>query len=215
MGRLGTRSVSPLNLDKRFPDYKNVISTLTKRAGNRLPTAKSEWNNLAANDIKVLKNRYGTELFRTETNIKLGMAPGDCVIVAGTGTNFVDLLLDGMPTRGTDIFVGVTDSSANNVPNTASADGLQSVQLAGPGTILQGQGVLASNTNTDAKLKLILNDVCNFNRSAATAAGILTINTTTTTAAKSTTLSLVIISGDITKGSIRVAVQTGFFASNI
>lgn len=170
---------------------------------------------MAANDIKVLKSHYGTEQFRTEANIKLGMAPGDCVVVAGTGTNFVDLLLDGMPTRGTDIFVGVTKSDPRNVANTASANGLQAVELVGAGTILQGRGVLASNTNTDAKLLLILNDVCNFNRSAATAAGLLTINTTTTTAGKSSTLSLVIISGDVVKGTIRVAVQTGFFASNI
>lgn len=170
---------------------------------------------MAANDIKMLKNKYGTERFRTEANIKLGMAPGDCVVVAGTGTNYVDVLLDGQPTRGTDIFVGVTDSGTANIANTASVDGRQIVNLVGPGTILEGRGVLASNTNTDAKLLATLNDCCNFNRSAATAAGLLTINTTTTTAAKSSTLSLVILGGDINKGTVRVAVQTGFFASNI
>lgn len=164
---------------------------------------------MAANDIKFLKGGYGSELFRTETNIKLGMAPGDAVIVAGTGTNFVDLLLDGMPTRGTDVFAGITDSSPNNVANTASVDGLQSVRLVGAGSCLQGKATTATNVNTDAKLKGILNDTTNFDRSAATAAGVLTIDETNTTAKKSSTLSLVIISGDIQKGTLRVYVTGG------
>lgn len=170
---------------------------------------------MAANDIKALKRTYGSELFRTEANIKLGMGAGDAVIVAGTGTNYVDLLLDGMPTRGTDVFVGITDSGSANVPNTASLDGRQIVVLVGSGTILQGRATTAANINTDAKLLGILNDVTNFDRSAATAAGLLTIDETNTTAKKSSTLSLTIISGDIQKGTLRVAVSGGLFMSNI
>lgn len=170
---------------------------------------------MAANDIKYLKGNYGSELFRTEANIKLGMAPGDAVIIAGTGTNYVDLLLDGMPTRGTDVFCGITDSGSGNIPNTAALDGRQVVRLVGPGAILEGRATTAANVNTDAKLLGMLNDVTNFDRSAATAAGLLTIDETNTTAKKSSTLSLVIISGDIQKGTLRVAVQTGFFASNL
>lgn len=143
------------------------------------------------------------------------MAPGDAVMVAGTGTNYVDLVTDGAPLRGTNVFVGITDSGAANVPNTASLDGRQIVALVGPGTILQGQALLSTDINTDAKLLAILNDCTAFARTAATAVGVLTINSTTTTAGKSSTLPLVIISGDIQKGSLRVAVQTGFFASNI
>lgn len=167
---------------------------------------------MAANDIKVLKSHYGVERFKSEVNVKLGIQPGDAVIVAGTGTNYVDLLLDGMPTRGTDIFAGITRSAATN---TASVDGVIDVELAGPGTILQGRATSATNINTMAKLLGILNDVTNFDRSAATAAGLLTIDETNTTAKKSSTLSLVIINGDIQAGTLRVAVQTGFFASNI
>lgn len=170
---------------------------------------------MAANDIKLLKNKYGSELFRTEANIKLGMAPGDAVMVAGTGTNYVDLVLDGTPARGTNVFVGITDSGAANIPNTATADGRQIVSLVGPGTILQGQATTVANINTDAKLLGLLNDVTDFDRSAATAAGILTIDEASTTAGKSSTLPLVIITGDTIKGSLRVAVQSGFFASNI
>lgn len=170
---------------------------------------------MAANNIKVIKSHYGTEVFRTEANIKLGMAAGDAVIVAGTGTNYVDLLLDGMPTRGTDVFVGVTKSDPRNIANTAAADGLQAVELVGPGTILVAAATTAANINTDAKLLAILNDVTNFDRSAATAAGILTVDETNTTAKKSSTLMNVIIGGDIQKGTLRLVVQTGFFASNI
>lgn len=168
---------------------------------------------MAANDIKVLKGgRYSTETFRTEANVKLGIQPGDAVKVAGTGTNYVDLVLDGEPTRGTAVFVGITESASSN---TASADGVVNVQLVGAGVILSGRATTAANINTDAKLLLILNDVTNFNRSAATAAGLLTIDETNTTAGKSSTKSLVIIGGDTQKGTLRVAVQTGFFASNI
>lgn len=170
---------------------------------------------MAANNVKLLKRGYGSELFRTEANIKLGLAAGDAVIVAGTGTNYVDVMVDGGPTRGTDVFAGITDSGAANVPNTASLDGLQIVALVGSGTILQAQATTAANINTDAKLLAILNDVTNFDRTAATAAGVLTIDETNTTAKKSSTLSLTIITGDIQKGSLRVAVSGGLFMSNI
>lgn len=161
---------------------------------------------MAANDIKILKSKYSVEVFRTEANVKLGIQPGDCVIVAGTGTNYVDLLLDGMPTRGTDVWAGVTRTAASN---TSAVDGLISVELVGAGVILQGKATSATNVNTDAKLLGMLNDTTNFDRSAATAAGILTIDETNTTAKKSSTLSLVIISGDIQKGTLRVAVTGG------
>lgn len=167
---------------------------------------------MAANDIKVLKSHFGVERFLTEANVKLGIQAGDAVIIAGTGTNYADLLLDGMPTRGTDVFAGITRTPATN---TASVDGVIDVELVGPGTVLTGRATTAANINTTAKLLGIRNDVTNFDRSAATAAGLLTIDETNTTAKKSSTLSLVILNGDISLGTLRVAVQTGMFASNI
>lgn len=167
---------------------------------------------MGTNDIKVLKGKYGVEQFRTEANVTLGVGPGDAMIVGGTGTNYAAIMVDGGPTRGTNVFIGITESASSN---TASVDGVVNIQLVGPGTILQGKATTVANINTDAKLLGILNDVTNFDRSAATAAGVLTIDETNTTAGKSSTLSLVIISGDIVKGTLRVAVQTGFFASNI
>jgi hypothetical protein len=161
---------------------------------------------MAANNVRVLKHGYSVLRFRTEANVKLGMAVGDAVIVAGTGTNYVDLLLDGMPTRGTDVFVGVTHNAATN---TSAADGVVDVETVGPGTMLEAKATTVGNINTDAKLLGILNDVTNFDRSAATAAGTLTIDETNTTAKKSSTLSLVIIDGDIVKGMLRVLVSAG------
>lgn len=165
---------------------------------------------MAANNIKYLKNNYGSELFRTEANVLVGEMPGgDAVIVGGTGTNYVAIMVDGGPTRGTDVFVGITESSPNNRANTASADGLQSVKLIGAGSCLEGKATTTTNVNTDAKLLAILNDTTNFDRSAATLAGVLTIDETNTTAKKSSTLSLVIVSGDIAKGTLRVYVTGG------
>lgn len=170
---------------------------------------------MATNDLKVIKSRYGTEQFRVESSGAsgiLGINPGDGMMVAGTGTNYASIITDGAPLRGTNVFIGVSETSASN---TATSDGVINVQLCGPGTILVGKALLATDINTDAKLLGILNDCTTFSRTASTAVGVLTINSTTTTAGKSSTLPLVIISGDTTKGTLRVACQTGFFASNI
>jgi hypothetical protein len=157
---------------------------------------------MAANNVRIKKNPYGVMRFRTEANIKLGIAAGDAMMVAGTGTNYADIVTNGAPTRGTDTFIGVSHNAATN---TASADGVIDIELVGPGTILEAKATTVTNINTDAKLLAMLNDVTNFDRSAATAAGTLTIDETNTTAAKSSTLSLVIIDGDIIKGLLFVA----------
>lgn len=130
---------------------------------------------MAANDIRIIRNGYTSQRFRTETNVKLGIESGDGVKVAGTGTNYVDLLLDGDPEQGTDMFVGVTRSTSAPA-NTATADGVLDVELIGPGTVIEGKATTTANIDTDAKLLLLLNDFVNFDRSAATAAGILTID---------------------------------------
>ena len=158
---------------------------------------------MAANDLKILKNKYSTEQFRVKANVNLSIAPGDGIIVSSSNTNYVDLLTDGMPTRGTDVWVGVSESGGSN---TSANDGLLNVGLVGSGTIIEGQAKTVANINTDAKLLAILNDTTSFARSAATVSGILTINeTTNVTARKSSTQSIIIISGDIVKGSLRVA----------
>lgn len=162
---------------------------------------------MATNDIKVIKNRYSTEKYRVKANVNLGIGGGDGIIISGTNTNYADILLDGMPTRGTDVWIGISDGNASN---TAAVDGILDVAIVGPGSILTGRAKTAANINTDAKLLAILNDTTSFARSAATVAGLLTINeTTNVTARKSSTQSIQILSGDITKGTLNVIVCGG------
>lgn len=158
-------------------------------------------NNLASNNVKVLKSKYSTEQFRTKANINVGIGAGDAIIIAQT--NYVDIMVDGGPTRGTNVWVGISDGNSSN---TASLDGVLNVALVGPGVILQAQAKTPANINTDAKILAILNKTTSFARSASTVAGILTINETTgITAPGSSTASLFIISCDPVKGSMRVA----------
>lgn len=159
---------------------------------------------MAINDIKSLKNNnYGTYKFRVNdrdtTSLTETLKPGDAVI-KNTG-GFVALLTNGMPIQGTDIFVGITRTESTE---TSSADGNVSVELVGPGTILRGKANTATNIDTDAKLLPLLFDYVNFDRSAATVAGLLTIdeNEGDTPA----TLALCILNGDIVKGTLDVAV---------
>ena len=130
----------------------------------------------------------------------VGILPGDCVIKSGTGNNYMQLVLNGMPTQGTDVWVGVTRSTSTN---TTAVDGVIDVEIIGPGTILEGEANTTTNVNTDALLLALLNDYVNFDRSAATVAGILTIDENEGDAMG--TLSLCILDGDIAKGTLRVA----------
>lgn len=127
------------------------------------------------------------------------MQPGDCVTKETAG--YISLVLDGEPTQGTDIFVGVTRSQGTE---TATANGTIDVELVGPGTILRGKATTATNMDTAAKLLALTFDYVNFDRSAVTSVGVLTIdeNQGDTPA----TLALCILAGDITKGILDVGV---------
>ena len=155
---------------------------------------------MATGDIKVIKSHYGVQRFRTEANVTVGILPGDGVIKGGTGSNYAGLLLDGMPTQGTDVWLGVTKTTGTN---TTAVDGVIDVELIGTGTVIQAASSTPANINTDAKLLLLLNDYVNFDRSAATVAGILTIDEDQGDAMG--TLSLMILDADIVKGTIIAA----------
>lgn len=154
---------------------------------------------MAAADLRVLKHGYTVERFRTEANVTLGIEAGDAVKIGGTGTNYVSLCLDGDPEQGTDIFVGITKSGATN---TAAADGVVDVEMVGPGTVIEGKANTASNIATDANLLGILLDFVCFDRSAATAVGVITIdeNEGTDTAVHG----LMILDGRISDGKLFV-----------
>ena len=137
---------------------------------------------------------------RTEANITLGIAAGDGIKGAeGTTTQYASLILDGDPEQATDMFLGVSHSAATN---TASADGVIDVELIGPGTIIEGKANTASNIDTDAKLLAVSFDFVAFDRSAATAAGTLTIDENEGT--DPDVHGLCILGGDIVKGTLLV-----------
>lgn len=129
---------------------------------------------MAANDVKILKHGYTTQRFRTILNVELGIEAGDAMLGATqTGTNYASLCLTGDPEQGTDMFAGVSKSGSTA---TASVDGVIDIELVGPGTILEAKVTTPTNTNTDAKILALLNDFVCFDRSAATAAGVLTVD---------------------------------------
>jgi hypothetical protein len=129
---------------------------------------------MAANNIRILKHGYTVQRFRTILNVELGIEAGDGILGATqTGTNYASLCLTGDPEQATDMFAGVSKSASTA---TASADGVIDVELVGPGTIIEGTVSTPGNTDTDAKILLLLNDFVTFDRSAATAAGTLTVD---------------------------------------
>lgn len=156
---------------------------------------------MAKRDIQVRHSQYGTREFDTEANVKLGIEAGDAVKLTGTGTNFADLILDGDPEGGTDIFLGITKNAASN---TAAANGKVLVELVGPGSCLSGRMTTPANADTAAELLGIMGDYVCFDRSAATAAGVLTIDEDEGT--DPNVHGLFIVDGDITKGTLEVLV---------
>ncbi len=129
---------------------------------------------MAANNIRILKHGLTVQRFRTEANVTVGIREGDAIKVAiGTGTNYAGVCLDGDPEQATDMFGGVSRSGGTE---TASADGVIDVELVMPGSILEAKATTTTNVNTDAKLLGLLFDCVACDRSAATAAGVLTLD---------------------------------------
>lgn len=129
---------------------------------------------MAANNIRILKGGKTVQRFRTEANVTVGIREGDAIKGAiGTGTNYVGVCLDGDPEQATDMFFGVSKSTGTE---TTAADGVIDVELAVPGTIMECLASTPANVNTDAKILGVSLDHVAFDRSAATAAGTLTLD---------------------------------------
>lgn len=154
---------------------------------------------MAKRDLQVRHSAYGTKEWPTEANVDLGLAEGDGVKLAGTGTNFATIVLTGDPEQGTDMFMGVTKSAGSQ---TAAANGVVNVEIVGPGSIISGKATTPANMNTAAELLGLMGDFVAFDRSAATAAGILTIDEDEGT--DPDVHGLMIIDGDIVKGILEV-----------
>lgn len=154
---------------------------------------------MAKRDLQVRHSEYGVREFKTEANTYLGLEVGDGVNLGGTGNNFAIPCLDGTPTQGTDIMLGVTKTAGSQ---TAAANGIVNVEIVGPGSIIQGHATTPSNMATAATLLGILGDYINFDRSAATAAGVLTIDENE--GSNDDTHALFVLDGDIVKGTLEV-----------
>ena len=129
---------------------------------------------MAANNIRILKGGKTVVRVRTEANVTVGIREGDAIKCAiGTGTNYAGVCLTGDPEQATDMFMGVSKSAGTE---TASADGVIDVEIAVPGTVMECLGTTVANLNTDALLLGLLFDHVAFDRSAATAAGVLTLD---------------------------------------
>lgn len=130
---------------------------------------------MAANNIRILKGGATVQRFRTEANVTVGMQAGDAIKGAiGTGTNYVGICLTGDPEQETDVFFGVSSSGGTE---TAAADGVIDVELCTAGrSVLEIKANTVANVDTDAELLGLLLDQVTFDRSAATAAGVLTLD---------------------------------------
>lgn len=154
---------------------------------------------MAKRDLQVRHSQYGTRDIPTEANTYLGLEVGDGINLGGTGNNFAIPCLDGTPNQGTDIMLGISKTAGSQ---TAALNGSINVEIVGPGSVIQGRANTPANMNTAALLLGIRGDYVTFDRSAATAAGILTIDENE--GSNDDTHALFIIDGDIVKGTLEV-----------
>lgn len=156
---------------------------------------------MSINDIKVLKSHYGVEIFNVEDRTTSSQAatekPGEPVKRGGTGGNFAALLADGDPEGGTDIMLGIVKKESTE---TTTVAGVVEVEIVGPGTMLEGKATSATNINTAAKLLAIQGDFVCFDVTAA----VYTIDEDE--GDDPNVHGLFIVTGDITKGTLRVLV---------
>lgn len=165
---------------------------------------------MAARDIHFVSGGGTVRRFRAESNQYVGFAEGDAAKVGGTGTNYAIPCLNGDPEQGTDLFLGVTHSAATN---TASADGVVDVEMVLPGSVLRGRMNTPANVNTDTLLLGVLNDQVAFDRSADTAAGVLTIDENEGTDAA--VHALLIVDGDVVAGTLLVMPALGWWVGTV
>lgn len=166
---------------------------------------------MAARNIQVRHTAYGSKEINFEANVDVGIEVGDVVKRGGTGGNFGVHIQDGDPEAGTDIMLGVIKIAPNH---TTAANGTGVVELVGPGSILSGAATTPSNIATAAALLGVKLDFVAFDRSADTAAGILTIDENE--GDDPNVHGLFIIDGDIEKGTLDVLVAAGtIFGSTV
>jgi hypothetical protein len=166
---------------------------------------------MAERNIQVRHSAYGSRSMPFEANVDVGIEVGDVVKRGGTGANFAVHIQDGDPEQGTDIMLGVIKVAPQH---TATANATGVVEIVGPGSIISGYANTAANIDTAAKLAAITLDFVAFDRSADTAAGILTIDENE--GDDPNVHGLLILDGDIEKGTLEVMTAAGLlFGSTV
>lgn len=113
--------------------------------------------------------------------------------------NFALLLADGDPEQGTDAFIGI---ALNESTETSSAEGSVDVEVVVPFvTRLRGRATTAANMDTDSELKAFIQDAVCFDL----VAGVFTVDEDE--GDDPNVHSLVIVDGDIAKGTLDVYVK--------
>ena len=153
---------------------------------------------MAANNIRILKGGKTTQRVRTEANVTVGIREGDAIKCGiGTGTNYAGVCLTGDPEQATDMFMGVSTTPGTE---TTALDGVIDVEIAVPGTVMELLATTVSNLATDALLLGLLLDVNSLDRSAATAAGVLSFDSNEVAGGDPDVHGFMLLDGRITDG---------------
>jgi hypothetical protein len=158
---------------------------------------------MAERDIEIVKNPGGVLTFQAEDRNTSGLSAtmkyGEPVKVAGTGSNFVQLLATGDPEISTDEFVGIVNKESTE---TASADGEVEVQTLIPFlSVLRGKATTSGNIDTASELLGVINDWVTFDYASST----FTIDEDE--GSDPNVHGLCIITGDINDGTLDVIVH--------
>ncbi len=168
---------------------------------------------MAKGDISMIGVSGGTRPYRVAASATRGYA-GDPINSLGVRTsgavnvNTVVVLTDGKPLVGTDAFVGIAGENMKvNSAGTVLAHTL-SVAIPIPHcTRIRGKAETVANIDTDAELLAILWDATSFGLSS----GVYTISET----AAGDTEGLMIVDGNITKGTLDVVVDARVMRTDV
>lgn len=154
---------------------------------------------MGVKDIEVIKNGYGVQEFVTED---WATSSETATIKAGNpvkkNTNSVIPLATGEMRIGSGIFVGIADDESTE---TQTVNGIVTVEMVGPGTILRGKATTAANMDTASELLGIKMDYVNFDLTSTT------FSIDEDEGDNPNNNGLCIIDGDIDKGTLDVVVH--------
>jgi len=160
---------------------------------------------MAKGDIRVIDPGAGrVEQFqvqdRTSSSETRAMAHGDAVKRAADGSPYVILCATGDPEQGTDKFIGIAMGPSTE---TTTADGVVSVLVCAPDTVLEAKATTYANVDTQSEIDDIVGDNVSLD---------LTTNTFTIDENEGNDDNVhgfVILGGDPIAGTLRVRPKSG------